>query len=145
MLRALLFATLVFVSSGTASGQALSVLHIKVVVVDAERKGTPVPRHVLLVSDNPASAPPRQLVTALDGTADVRLRPGSYTVESDRPVVFHGKAYQWTQMVDIAAGRDAVLELTGDNAEVEPASSASVSCSAAQVAISVTHCAAISA
>ena len=110
-----------------ASGQELSVLHIKVVVVDAERKATPVPRHALLVSDNPASAPPRQIVTALDGTADVRLRPGNYTVESDRPVVFHGKAYQWTQTVDIVAGRDAVLELTADNAEVEPATSTTAS------------------
>ena len=127
MLRALLFATLFFVSSRAASGQELSVLHIRVVVVDADRKATPVPRHALLVSDNPASAPPRQIVTALDGTADVRLRPGNYTVESDRPVVFHGKAYQWTQMVDIVAGRDAVLELTADNAEVEPATSATAS------------------
>src|SRR5947207_778975 len=42
MLRALLFATLVFVSSGTASGQALSVLHIKVVVVDAASSATPL-------------------------------------------------------------------------------------------------------
>ena len=124
VLRALLFATLFFVSSRAAFGQTLSVLHITVVVVDAERKATPVPRHALLVSDNPASAPPRQIVTTLDGTADVRLRPGNYTVESDRPVVFHGKAYQWTQMVDIVAGRDAVLELTADNAEVEPAASA---------------------
>ncbi len=127
MLRALLFATLSFVNSRAASAQELSVLHIKVVVVDAERKPTPVPRHALLVSDNPASAPPRQIVTALDGTADVRLRPGNYTVESDRPVVFGGKAYQWTQMVDIVAGRDAVLELTADNAEVEPATSATAS------------------
>ena len=127
MLRALFLATLFFVSPRAASGQALSVLHIKVVLVDAERKATPVPRHALLVSDNPASAPPRQIVTALDGTADVRLRPGNYTVESDRPVVFHGKAYQWTQMVDIVAGRDAVLELTADNAEVEPATSATAS------------------
>jgi S1-C subfamily serine protease len=83
-----------------------------------------VPRHALLVSDNPATAVPRRVVTALDGTADVRLRPGNYTVESDRPVVFQGTAYQWTQMVDIAAGRDAVLELTADNAEVAPITSA---------------------
>ena len=124
MLRALFLATLFFVSSRAASGQALSVLHIKVVLIDAERKATPVPHHVLLVSDNPASAPPRQVVTALDGTADVTLRPGSYTVESDRPVAFHGKAYQWTQMVNLAAGRDAVLELTADNADVEPVTSA---------------------
>ena len=122
MLRALSFATILFVSPLVASGQALSVLHIKVVVVDAERKATPVPRHVLLISDNPASAPPRQIVTASDGTAAVRLRPGNYTVESDRPVVFHAKAYQWIQIVDIVAGRDAALELTADNAEVEATS-----------------------
>ena len=82
-----------------------------------------MPRHALLISDNPASAPPRRIVTALDGTADVKLRPGNYTVESDQPVAFHGKAYQWTQTVDIVAGRDAVLELTADNAEVEAATS----------------------
>lgn len=123
MLRALVVA-LVFFSSRAAAGQALGVLHIKVVLVDADRKATPVPRHVLLISDNPATAPPRQIVTALDGTADVRLRPGNYTVESDRPVAFQGKAYQWTQMVDIAAGRDVVLDLTAGNAEVEPVSSA---------------------
>jgi S1-C subfamily serine protease len=42
-------------------------------------------------------------------------------VESDRPVVFNGQAYQWTQMVDLAGGRDAALELTAGNAEVERA------------------------
>ncbi len=124
MLRALFLASLLFVGSRAAAGQELGVLHIKVVVVDAERKGTPVPRHVLLVSDNPASAPPRRIVTATDGTADVKLRPGNYTVESDRPVAFSGKAYQWTQLVDIVAGRDTVLELTADNADVEPVPSA---------------------
>jgi S1-C subfamily serine protease len=130
MLRALFLATLVFISSPVAFGQALSVLHLKVVLVDADRKVTPVPRHVLLVSDNPASAPPRQIITALDGTADVRLRPGNYTVESDRPVVFQRKSYQWTQIVDIVAGRDAVLELTADNAEVEPVASATTTSAA---------------
>jgi len=124
VLRALFLATFFFVSSGVASAQALSVLHIKVVLVDADRKATPVPRHVLLISDNPASAPPRRIFTKLDGTADVRLRPGNYTVESELPVTLQGKAYQWSHIVDIAAGRDAVLELTDDNAEVEPVASA---------------------
>jgi S1-C subfamily serine protease len=127
MLSALLFATLFFLSPRAVSAQELGVLHVKVVVLDAERKVTPVPRHALLISDNPPSAPPRRVVTTLDGTADVRLRPGNYTVESDRPVVFRGKAYQWTLMVDIVAGGERVLELTADNAEVEPATSATAS------------------
>ena len=56
-------------------------------------------------------------MTAADGTADVTLPPGNYTVESDQPVVFQGKAWHWTQTLDIVAGRDAALELTGANAE----------------------------
>ena len=76
MLRAMLFATLFVVSSSAAPGQELSVLHIKVVVIDAERKSTPVPRHALLISDNPATSTPRLVVTGQDGTVAVRLRPG---------------------------------------------------------------------
>ena len=127
MLRALVFATLLLVPEA-AAGQTLSVLHIRVVLVGTET--TPVRRHALLISDNPATAAPRRIVTALDGTADVRLRPGSYTVESDQPVAFQGKAYQWTQNVAIAAGEDAVLELTAANAEVVPLTSAAAASAA---------------
>ncbi len=124
MLRALLLASLLLASTLAASGQAVGVLQIKIVMIDAERNATPVPNHALLISDNPPSAPPRRIVTARDGTATVRLRPGNYTVESDRPVAFQGRSYQWTERVDIAAGGDAVLELTVDNADVEPVASA---------------------
>jgi S1-C subfamily serine protease len=100
------------------------VLQVKVVLTDAAGTATPVPRHVLLVSENPAGATPRQIVTGLDGTANIRLRPGNYTVESDRPVAFQGKAYQWTQIIDVPAGRDTVLELTAGNADAETAATA---------------------
>jgi S1-C subfamily serine protease len=123
VLRGWLVAVLSSVLAWTAFGQTLSVLHIKIVVVDAERKVTPVSRHALLISDNPPSAPPRRVVTTAEGTADVRLRPGSYTVESDQPVAFQGRVYQWTERVDVVAGRDAVLELTADNADVQPVGS----------------------
>ena len=118
MFRALTLATLVAVLAGAASGQALSVLHITVTLADASRASIPVPRHALLISDNPATSAPRRVVTSPDGTVDVRLRPGSYTVESDEPIAFDGKGYQWTQTVAITAGRDAVLALTARNAEV---------------------------
>jgi S1-C subfamily serine protease len=124
MLRALMLATLVIVIPRAVAGQTVSVLHIKVALIDAEGKAIPVPRHPLLVSENPASAAPRLIITGLDGTADVKLRPGNYTVESDKPVALNGKAYSWTQMVDVPAGRDAVLELTAVNAEVGPLGSA---------------------
>ena len=102
----------------------VSVLHIRIVLMDAEQKPVPVARHALLISDNPATTAPRRIVTALDGTADVRLRPGNYTVESDQPVAFQRKAYQWTQTLDIAAGGDTVLELSADNAEIGPVTAA---------------------
>jgi hypothetical protein len=121
MLRALALAALTL-AIPTASQQAPSVLKIKVVLVDAAGNATPVPRHALLISENPISAAPRRTITALDGTADVRLRPGNYTVESDTPVNFNGKAYHWTQTLDVRAGRDTVLELTVANAEIEAAS-----------------------
>lgn len=124
MLRVFALATLCLAITRSGAPQELTVLHIKVALIDADQKATPVPRHALLVSENPASAAPRRIVTALDGTADVRLRPGNYTVESDRPFTFQGKAYQWTKTIHVAAGREAVLELTADNAEIEAATSA---------------------
>ncbi len=123
MLRVVVLATLALVTPRPVFAQTLSVLHIKIVLVDADRKATPVPGHALLISDNPSTAPPRLVRTAVDGTADVRLRPGNYTVESDRPVAFNGKAYQWTQTVDVRAGRDTVLDLTAGNADVAVATS----------------------
>jgi hypothetical protein len=124
MVQALLLTTLLLGLASQNSGQTLSILRVRVVLLDAGQRPTPVAGHALLVSDNPASAPPRRIVCGRDGRADVRLRPGSYTVESERPVAFNGKVYQWTQTLEIAAGRDATLELTSDNAEVGAAGSA---------------------
>ena len=130
MLRALTLATLFAVLPGAASGQALGVLHVKVTLTDAARASMPIARHALLISDNPSTSSPRRVVTAADGTVDVRLRPGNYTVESDEPVAFDGKGYQWTQTVDITAGRDVILELTALNAEVGAAPAPSSSTAA---------------
>ena len=127
MIRALTAAAFIAVLSGLGQGQELGVLHITITLSDAARSSVPVPRHALLISDNPATSTPRRVVTGPDGTADVRLRPGSYTVESDEPLAFNGKGYQWTQTVEMTAGRDLILELTAENAEIgaAPAPSAS--------------------
>ena len=127
MLRIVIVAAAFAAAVHTGSWQDVGVLQIKVVLVDADRKPAPVPRHALLISDNPASAPPRRVVTSLDGTATVRLRPGNYTVESDQPVALDGRSYEWRQDIDIAAGRDTILQLTLDNAEVAAAAPADAS------------------
>jgi len=130
MLPALVVAMLAWMAPQAAPAPQLTTLHIKITLVDPDGKTTPVPRHALLISDNPASAPPRRIVTTLDGLADVQLRPGSYTIESDKPIAFHGKAYQWTQTVNVRAGREATLELTASNAEVEAVSASSATAAA---------------
>ena len=94
LLRAVALATLVSVLPQEAAVQdGRSVLQIKVVLMDGERKPMPVPRYVLLVSDDP---PTHHRAGSRRRTMAPRvcsLRPGSYTVESDQPVTFQGKAY----------------------------------------------------
>ncbi len=99
----------------------LATLRITVTIVDADRQARPVPRHELLISENPTSAAPRRAMTSADGTAELRLKPGNYTVESDQPLNYQGKAYQWAQTLDVVAGRDTLLELTAGNALIETA------------------------
>lgn len=119
MVRTVVLTTLLLAAQSAISGQTLVVLHIRAVVTDAAGRSTPLARHALLISDNPPTREPRRVVTTLDGTADVRLRPGNYTVESDQPVSFEGKAYRWLQTVNVAASGDSTLELTLANALAE--------------------------
>lgn len=97
------------------------VLKIAVTVNDTDGRARPVPRHALLVSDNPVTAAPQRVVTNIDGIAEIRLSPGSYTIESDEPLIFDGKSYQWVQTLDVAAGRPASLTLDAANALTETA------------------------
>src|SRR5688572_24381916 len=113
---ALALLTVVVVAAQPTHG----VLRITITLIDAGQASTPVRRHVLLVSDDPPSAAPRAIPTGADGTAVISLRPGSYIVESDEPVTFGGRAYQWRQHVEIVAGRDFRVDFTADNAEIVP-------------------------
>jgi hypothetical protein len=122
--RALLVATLWFGSLAAAFAQSPATLHITVTLTDAAGKTTPVARYALLISEEPPSTAPRRVLTTLTGTADVSLRPGRYAVESDQPVAFDGKTYEWSQRIEIVAGGDATLQLTAENASIEAGISA---------------------
>lgn len=121
MLNFVLLLALSFVHVDPGAQQT-GVLKIKVTVVDGQGQVRPVPRHALLISDNPASAAPQRVVTKIDGSAEARLRAGNYTIESDQPLIFQGKSYEWRETLDVAAGRDTPLELTPGNALVEATS-----------------------
>jgi hypothetical protein len=84
-------------------------------------------RHALLISDEPPTSAPRRILTTLAGTAAISLPPGRYAVESDQPVAFEGKTYEWTRRIDMIAGRDATLELTADNASIDTATAPAIS------------------
>jgi hypothetical protein len=124
LVHALIFA-IIAGAAPLVSGQGPSELRIRVTLVDEAQQATPVPRHALLISDNPATTEPKRVLTSADGVVVVRLTPGNYTVESDRPIAFNGRGYQWTQMIDVVAGRTATLELTAANAEIGPPGDAS--------------------
>jgi hypothetical protein len=124
MRRAWLLAAVLVISASSFSAQAQSTLHITVTLSDPTGKITPVARHALLISDEPPTAEPRRILTTLSGTIDVALPPGRYVVESDQPLLFQGKSYEWTRRLEIVAGRDATLALTAENASVGAAADA---------------------
>lgn len=98
--------------------QVQGTLHVTISLLDAEQRSVPVPKHALLISDNPATSSPRRVVTGSDGKVDVRLRPGNYTVESDEPVAFGGRGYEWTIDVDVPANGEATVVLNAANAGI---------------------------
>ncbi len=120
--NALAPAVVAFFLFSTASAQETGVLRVTVVLTAGDGTTTPIPRVVLLVSDNPATREPWRIRTGAEGAAELKLAPGSYTVESDRPVMLGGMAYTWTQMIEVSAGRDNPLVLTAQNAEIETGS-----------------------
>src|SRR5262245_12719439 len=127
MHRAQLVATVLAIGSPAPSAQGLSTLHITVTLADATGKPTPVARHALLISEEPPTTAPRRTLTTLNGIAVVSLRPGRYAVESEQPVAFEGKTYEWSQRIEVVAGRDATLELTADNASIDTGTSGAAS------------------
>lgn len=118
-MRPVLSAVFVLLLSVTGAAQDSGVLRISVMLTDADGASTPVPRAQLLISDNPTTREPRRVRTGPDGTVEIKLPPGNYTVESDLPVTLGGRRFIWTQILDVPGGRETVLALTAANAEVD--------------------------
>jgi hypothetical protein len=104
-----------------SAAQDLQIVRIRVSVLTADQRQVPVGRHVLLISDEPVSATPRRVVTSADGTAEIRLRPGTYVAESDRAFVLDSRAYEWVHPFTVGAGKETTVDLTSTNATVNVA------------------------
>ena len=119
LMRTLLVALLAAAISPGAAAQQTGLLRITVVVPDADGTPFPVPRAQLLISDNPSTREPRRVRTGPDGAVEIALPAGNYTIESDIPVRVGARTFAWTQTLDVAAGRDTVLQLTATNADAD--------------------------
>lgn len=115
--RLLLLTGLLLGVLSPAAAQTTGVLHVRV-LVEVDGQPRPALRHALLVSDDPPSRAPWRVVTGADGTGRVTLPAGSYVVESEAPLIFQGRTYEWRQTVVVAAGQEARVELTMASAEV---------------------------
>ena len=132
-MRAPFSVVLALLLAATMSAQDTGVLRISVALSDASGNAIPIPRAQLLISDNPATHEPIRVRTGANGVVEIKLPAGSYTIESDIPVMFGGRSFMWTQMLDVPAGRDTVLTLTTANAD------ASADTSGATARTSATH------
>lgn len=112
------FVAALALASIALAGQETGVLRVRITLPGPDGQPTPVARHALLISDNPVTSAPRLVRTAADGTLEVKLKAGAYTVESDRAVMFRNKGHEWFQAVDVPAGQAVTLELTASNAVV---------------------------
>jgi S1-C subfamily serine protease len=123
--RAGLLLPLVLSSALLIAAQQLPAVRITVTIA-----GRPIPHHALLISDNPTTAAPRRTMTDTSGVAEIHLRPGNYTIESETPIVVGGRQYEWAQEVTVGAGAGTALALTEANALVEDATASTTSDSA---------------
>ena len=87
-----------------------------VVLTDVSGVATPVPRLVLLVSDDPPTAEPRRVRTTADGTVELKVAPGTYIVELDERSHSAAKPTPGRRLSRCAPD-GTVLDLTADNAE----------------------------
>ena len=118
-MRVLVAALIASLIAPAVAAQETALLRIVVTVPDADGNAVPVPRAQLLITDNPSTREPRRVRTGPDGTVEVKLAPGNYTVESDVPVRLGARVFAWTRTLDVPAGRNTVLELTADNSDAD--------------------------
>ncbi|HUX43593.1 MAG TPA: serine protease [Terracidiphilus sp.] len=111
-----------FLPSSAQNPQAVTV-RIRAALFDHDLNLKPVPRlQVSLRSLDTPNAPPIELRTSLEGTAEVSLAPGKYQITTTANAELFGKSYRWDFPVTVSAANQLV-ELSNDNATTTDAPS----------------------
>jgi len=105
------------VTQGAPSGS----LVVRVVLVATDHTLKPIPRHAFRIVPDGGGAP-IDARTDFEGTFTQALAPGSYRLQSPRPVTFVGTDYTWDLPFTIEAGAQMHLDLSNDNATASAAS-----------------------
>jgi len=104
------------VSACAALAQPNSVkVRVRVILVDQELSQKPVPFFVVSLKSGAKAA---EVKTSLEGTAQLQLPPGRYTVSSPKPAELGGRRFSWSIQIALS-GAEQNIDLTNDNAKVE--------------------------
>src|SRR5437899_276393 len=90
-------------------------VRVRVILVDQELSQKPVPFFLVSLKSGGKAA---EVKTSLEGTAEVQLPPGRYTVSSPKPAELSGKRFYWNLQVTLSSGEQNI-DLTNENAKVE--------------------------
>ena len=117
-MRTLRLSVLLLACTLAAQTRDVVKVHVRVVLVDRELNQKPVPFFMVSLKHGAQSA---EVKTGLDGTAEINLAPGKYTVASLKPAELGGQQFSWKLTVTLGGGEQNV-DLTNDNASIEETS-----------------------
>lgn len=118
MRRALLMVAVgwVLVCSANLRAAEPATLTVKAVLVDEQLNQKPVPRLEIGIENADVGMDTVKIRTNFDGIAQTKLMPGRYVLTTEAPAKFGGKAYRWSELVDLKT--DTTLEWSNDNAAI---------------------------
>ena len=95
-------------------------VHIHVILVDSELNQKPVPFLAVTLKGTATSS---EVKTRLDGTAEITLPAGAYSVTTAKPIDLDGKRYSWSVRLTLT-GEEKTIDLTNENAKAEDSATA---------------------
>ena len=121
--------TMPFSAPAHLQSRSLGKVAIKVTLKANDQAAAPVQHFGLVVKKLSAGSAERvisaiPIKTTVDGSVSLSLIPGDYVVESERPLIVHGKSYEWSVNLRIEPGSTALLELNNEAATITKADDA---------------------